>query len=70
MTAPVEALVRDMLEYSTNLTAEALGLHASGAPDLVQSGQAMRGWLDELGQGCVLPIIRACRMPAGSAPMR
>ncbi|MEQ3643022.1 MAG: D-alanyl-D-alanine carboxypeptidase [Paracoccus sp. (in: a-proteobacteria)] len=48
---PVEALVRDMLEYSTNLTAEALGLHASGAPDLVQSGQAMRGWLDGLGQG-------------------
>ncbi|WP_405405325.1 D-alanyl-D-alanine carboxypeptidase [Paracoccus sp. Ld10] len=48
---PVDTLVRDMLEYSTNLTAEALGLHASGAPDPAQSALAMRGWLDGLGQG-------------------
>lgn len=47
----VEVLIRDMLRHSTNLTAETLGLHASGAADLPTSGQVMRDWLGELGQG-------------------
>lgn len=42
---PVESLIRDMLRYSTNLTAEALGLHASGAPDLASSAGRMLDWL-------------------------
>lgn len=44
---PLSVIVRDMLKYSTNLTAEAVGLHASGAPDLIASGAAMRAWLAE-----------------------
>ncbi|SCY58644.1 D-alanyl-D-alanine carboxypeptidase [Paracoccus tibetensis] len=52
----VGELIRDMLRYSTNITAEVLGLHASGAPDLPASGQRMLGWLNAagLGQGMVL----------------
>lgn len=48
---PLEVLIRDMLRHSTNLTAEVLGLHASGASDLRASGQVMRDWLGDLGQG-------------------
>ncbi|MFN3277761.1 MAG: D-alanyl-D-alanine carboxypeptidase/D-alanyl-D-alanine-endopeptidase [Paracoccus hibiscisoli] len=48
---PLQLLLRDMLRYSTNLTAEAIGLHASGAADPVASGEAMRVWLDDAGQG-------------------
>nr|WP_111297976.1 D-alanyl-D-alanine carboxypeptidase/D-alanyl-D-alanine-endopeptidase [Paracoccus saliphilus] len=48
---PLEVLIRDMLRHSTNLTAEVLGLHASGAADLLASGQAMCDWLGDLGQG-------------------
>lgn len=44
-SAPLETLIRDMLRYSTNITAEALGLHASGAADLAQSGARMLDWL-------------------------
>ncbi|WP_246587912.1 D-alanyl-D-alanine carboxypeptidase/D-alanyl-D-alanine endopeptidase [Paracoccus bogoriensis] len=44
-SAPLDAMIRDMLRYSTNITAEALGLHASGAPDLAQSGARMLDWL-------------------------
>ena len=33
-----------MMEYSTNLTAEMVGLQASGAPDLVASAKAMQAW--------------------------
>lgn len=51
---PVVALIRDMLDYSTNITAEALGLHVSGARDLAASGAAMQAWLDQIGQGMVL----------------
>lgn len=47
----VATLLRDMLRYSTNITAEALGLHASGAADLAGSGQAMQDWLGDLGRG-------------------
>ncbi|MFN3274888.1 MAG: D-alanyl-D-alanine carboxypeptidase [Paracoccus sp. (in: a-proteobacteria)] len=54
-SAPVETLLRDMMHYSTNLTAEALGLHASGADDLAGSGARMLDWLTAdapaLGQG-------------------
>lgn len=51
---PVIALVRDMLRFSTNLTAEALGLQASGAADLAGSAEAMRLWLGDRGQGMQL----------------
>ncbi|MEM7473127.1 MAG: D-alanyl-D-alanine carboxypeptidase/D-alanyl-D-alanine-endopeptidase [Pseudomonadota bacterium] len=40
----LEEIVRDMLKYSTNLTAEALGLRASGARSLPGSGAAMSEW--------------------------
>ena len=43
-SGPLEPLLRDMLKYSTNLTAEAVGLTASGAPDLAASGAAMTDW--------------------------
>lgn len=48
---PVRDLVRDMLRYSTNITAEALGLHASGASTLDGSAEAMRLWLGDAGPG-------------------
>ena len=49
-SAPLETIARDMLRYSTNLTAEVLGLSAttalSGRPaDLPASARAMNGWL-------------------------
>ena len=37
-------ILRDMLKHSTNLTAEALGLAASGAPSLAQSARTMTLW--------------------------
>ena len=37
-------MLRGMLRYSNNLTAEALGLAASGAQDIKTSGQAMTQW--------------------------
>ncbi|UXU74491.1 MULTISPECIES: D-alanyl-D-alanine carboxypeptidase [unclassified Paracoccus (in: a-proteobacteria)] len=46
---PLRDLARDMLAYSTNLTAEVLGLSASGAGDVAQSAAAMAQWLR--GQG-------------------
>jgi D-alanyl-D-alanine carboxypeptidase/D-alanyl-D-alanine-endopeptidase (penicillin-binding protein 4) len=42
---PLDRILRGMLEYSTNLTAEALGLAASSAGDLRASAQAMVQWL-------------------------
>ena len=44
-------IVTGMLEYSTNLTAEVLGLTASGAPDLAGSVLAMSDWLRGLDPG-------------------
>ena len=41
----LEPMLRDMLRYSTNLTAEAVGLTASGADGLAASGAAMTAWL-------------------------
>ncbi|AUH34139.1 D-alanyl-D-alanine carboxypeptidase/D-alanyl-D-alanine endopeptidase [Paracoccus tegillarcae] len=38
-----------MMRYSTNLTAEVVGLHASGAASLAASGAAMRAWWQDAG---------------------
>ena len=46
---PLDQIVAGMLEFSTNLTAEVLGLRASGAADPAASGAAMAAWLR--GQG-------------------
>ncbi|WP_245999412.1 D-alanyl-D-alanine carboxypeptidase/D-alanyl-D-alanine endopeptidase [Paracoccus methylarcula] len=42
---PLSRVVEEMLYYSTNLTAEVIGLHASGAPDLTASAAKMREWV-------------------------
>lgn len=42
---PLSRICRDMLKFSTNLTAEVLGLHASGTGSLSASGGKMTGWL-------------------------
>jgi D-alanyl-D-alanine carboxypeptidase/D-alanyl-D-alanine-endopeptidase (penicillin-binding protein 4) len=42
---PLPDMLRDMLKFSTNITAEAVGLTASGAGGLRQSGQKMESWL-------------------------
>lgn len=46
---PLREILRDMLYFSTNLTAEVVGLRASGAAGLSASGNAMKEWL--LAQG-------------------
>lgn len=53
---PLSQLLRDMLNYSTNLTAEVVGLAASGAGGIAASAEAMRLWLEGqgLGQGFAL----------------
>lgn len=48
---PLEEILRGMLHYSTNLTAEVVGLHASGAAGPTASAQAMQAWLGTQGQG-------------------
>src|SRR5690606_16052954 len=48
---PLEQILRDMLYHSTNLTAEVVGLHASGASDLTGSAAAMMSWLHGQGHG-------------------
>ncbi|MBK4215519.1 D-alanyl-D-alanine carboxypeptidase [Paracoccus caeni] len=48
---PLVEILRGLLKYSTNLTAELVGLHASGAPDLAQSARRMQAWLVVQGQG-------------------
>ncbi len=42
---PLTEVMRDMLRYSTNITAEVLGLSSSGAGSLPASGQQMSSWL-------------------------
>jgi len=42
---PLPELLRDMLLYSTNVTAECVGLTASGAAGLEASGRAMSDWV-------------------------
>ena len=50
---PLPVILRDMLRFSTNITAEALGLRASGAGDLAGSGAAMTHWVQAtFGVGC------------------
>ncbi len=41
---PLQEVLRDMLLYSTNLTAECVGLTASGMPRLEASARAMSDW--------------------------
>ena len=43
-SAPLSAILQKMLKYSTNVTAEAIGLTASGAKDQAQSAQRMTDW--------------------------
>jgi D-alanyl-D-alanine carboxypeptidase/D-alanyl-D-alanine-endopeptidase (penicillin-binding protein 4) len=42
---PLPDVLRDMLRFSTNLTAECVGLTASGASGLSASGRAMSDWV-------------------------
>lgn len=42
---PLTEVLRDMLKFSTNLTAECVGLAASGAATPEASGQAMAAWV-------------------------
>ncbi len=44
-SAILPEVLRDMLKFSTNLTAEAVGLRASGANGLAASGAAMTAWV-------------------------
>lgn len=48
---PLPAILGGMLKHSTNLTAEVVGLAASGAGGRVASAQAMGGWLAATGAG-------------------
>ncbi len=48
---PLAAIIAGMLDYSTNLTAEVLGLRASGAGDLRASAAAMADWVRGQGIG-------------------
>jgi D-alanyl-D-alanine carboxypeptidase/D-alanyl-D-alanine-endopeptidase (penicillin-binding protein 4) len=43
-SAPLTDVLRDMLRFSTNMTAEVVGLTASGAGSLAGSAQAMNAW--------------------------
>lgn len=42
---PLTEVLRDMLRFSTNITAECVGLRASGAGSLAKSGAAMTDWV-------------------------
>lgn len=46
---PLDVILRDMMEYSTNLTAEMVGLQASGQGELVASARAMQDWAGQRG---------------------
>lgn len=48
-SAPLREILREMMVYSTNLTAEAVGLAASGADDLPRSARAMQDWAEVQG---------------------
>lgn len=47
LSPSLEVIARDMLKYSTNLTAEVLGLSASQAGSLRGSGAAMSAWMKD-----------------------
>lgn len=46
-SARLSPILREMLKYSTNITAETLGLAASGAPSMLESAAAMQAWAGE-----------------------
>lgn len=46
-SARLSPILREMLKYSTNITAETLGLSSSGAESLQGSAAAMQAWADE-----------------------
>ncbi len=46
-SAPLPEVLRDMLRFSTNLTAECVGLTASRSGGLAASGRAMSDWVRE-----------------------
>ncbi|MFD1881047.1 D-alanyl-D-alanine carboxypeptidase/D-alanyl-D-alanine-endopeptidase [Paracoccus pacificus] len=46
---PLRDILRDMMEFSTNLTAEVVGLAASGAQSIPASAEVMRDWLSSTG---------------------
>ena len=46
-SVPLSEMCRDMLKFSTNLTAEVIGLQASGAKTLRSSAAAMNEWAKE-----------------------
>jgi D-alanyl-D-alanine carboxypeptidase/D-alanyl-D-alanine-endopeptidase (penicillin-binding protein 4) len=43
-SAPLRDILRDMLKFSTNITAETVGLQSSGAGDLRSSAGVMQDW--------------------------
>ncbi|MEM7509115.1 MAG: D-alanyl-D-alanine carboxypeptidase/D-alanyl-D-alanine-endopeptidase, partial [Pseudomonadota bacterium] len=45
---PLSSMLRDMLKYSTNITAEAVGAAASGADEQAFSAAAMNAWAADL----------------------
>lgn len=49
-------ILRDMLKYSTNITAECVGLRASGASDLASSAKSMTDWVQSR-YGVVLSLV-------------
>lgn len=46
-SARMTEILREMLKYSTNITAETMGLSASGAGDLVSSAALMQAWAQQ-----------------------
>jgi D-alanyl-D-alanine carboxypeptidase/D-alanyl-D-alanine-endopeptidase (penicillin-binding protein 4) len=46
-SAHVNGILREMLKWSTNITAETMGLASSGAPNLRASAAAMQKWAHE-----------------------
>lgn len=60
-------IVTGMLEYSTNLTAEILGLKASGRQDLRASADAMADWVRENGASGVFSFADHSGLSAGSS---
>lgn len=64
-SAPLTEVLRDMLKYSTNITAECVGLRASGAFDLVSSARAMTDWVQSH-HGIILSLVDHSGLGAAS----
>lgn len=56
-SAPLDQILQAMLKHSTNLTAEAVGLHASGAASQEASAAAMTAWLRAQGIAGPLELV-------------